>query len=590
MVQGRLVAVCCAVVLSATFLACPAGAAARSNVVLIQTDDQTLQQLYARDASGRPIMPNVLGQIAGRGVTFDRYYVTYPICCPSRASLLTGLYVHNHRVLINRPPFGYPAFRRSGAFDYNLATWLQQAGYRTVHVGKFMNFYGDADPTEVPPGWSEWETVVSEEGARRYYGATYDINGSLVGPLGDWDGLAPDSPDCVIARPLARGACNYTTDIDTALAVDAIVDNPDPARPFFLQVDYTAPHMDLIEPLGPAVAPRDEGSAAGVRYRPPGYDEADIRDKPRFLRGYRPLTRSQRRDIDQRYRRELESLRAVDEGVGRIFDALAASGRLPNTYVFFVSDNGQFHGEHRIAQGKYLPYEPAGHMPLLIRGPGITPGSNASALVANIDIAPTIAAIAGLEPRVDGRSILPFARNPRRRTSRPVLLEGYSMPSTGAFPHNNTAAVLDYFGVIAGRFKYIHYGYGDRELYDLRSDPHELSSLADDPRYARVVSWAQRLTNRLKTCRYRNCDLHPRLVLGKSDSARGPRAGAVGVGLRRVPWFLCRSRRLHPWHGHQRGDARTACRRARLRGARQVQRRRKPLLHPDRPSWEVRGR
>jgi N-acetylglucosamine-6-sulfatase len=480
---------------------------AKPNVVLIQTDDQTLQQLYARDASGRPIMPNVLRQIAGAGVTFDRYYVTYPICCPSRASLLTGLYVHNHRVLINRPPYGYPAFRRSPAFRYNLATWLREAGYDTIHVGKFMNFYGDADPTEVPPGWSDWETVISEEGARRYYGASYDINGALVGPLGDWSGLIPDPAGCLIAVPLSKGACNYSTDVDTALAVNAVVDRSAHDRPFYLQVDYTAPHMDLIEPLGPAVAPRDEGSAHGVRYRPPAYDEADIADKPRFLRGYRPLKDAQRADIDQRYRRELESLKAVDDGVGRITEALAASGELQNTYIFFVSDNGQFHGEHRIAQGKYLPYEPASHMPLLVRGPGIAAGSRSSALVANIDIAPTIAAIAGVQPRADGRSMLRFGRNTNLRSSRPILLEGYSMPSTGAFPHNNTAAVLDYFGVISGRFKFVHYAYGDSELYDLGADPHELHSLATNPAYTKILRRAQVLTNRLKTCRYRGCKL-----------------------------------------------------------------------------------
>src|SRR3954447_1611345 len=158
--------------------------ASQPNVVLIQTDDQTLQQLRARDAEGRPIMPNVLSEIAGRGVSFDRYYVTYPICCPSRTSLLTGLYVHNHGVLINRPPFGYPAFKRSPSFTYNLAPWLQSAGYRTIHVGKFLNFYGDAEPTEIPPGWSDWETTVIEEGARRYYGETYNINGPLVGRWG----------------------------------------------------------------------------------------------------------------------------------------------------------------------------------------------------------------------------------------------------------------------------------------------------------------------------------------------------------------------------------------------------------------------
>lgn len=490
--------------LAAAAIATP-DAAARPNVVLIQTDDQTLQQLYARDASGRPIMPNVLSQIARSGVSFDRYYVTYPICCPSRASLLTGLYVHNHRVLINRPPYGYPAFRRSPAFTSNLATWLQGVGYQTIHVGKFMNFYGDADPMEIPPGWSDWETVVSEEGARRYYGATFNLNGSLLGPLGDRDEATVDLPGCLVVAPKIAGACNYSTDVDTALAVAAIRRSTEAPEPLFLQVDYTAPHVDLVGSNGPAVAPRDEGSAAGVSYRPRSYDERDISDKPQFIRLFHPLSRIQRRDIGERYRREVESLRAVDAGVGAIVDALAASGRLDDTYVFFVSDNGQFHGEHRIAQGKYLPYEPANHMPLLVRGPGLGPATHSQALAANIDVAPTIAALAGVPVRSDGRSLLPFARDPRLGSRRPLLLEGYAIPGQGAFHHHNTAPVLDYFGVIAGRYKYVRYAYGEQELYDLASDPDELRSLASDSRYRPLLRWTQRLTNRLKSCRYDGC-------------------------------------------------------------------------------------
>jgi arylsulfatase A-like enzyme len=272
-----LVLLCC---LLAVGLRPGEAAAAQPNVVLIQTDDQTLQQLYARDAEGNPIMPNVLSEIAGRGVAFDRYYVTYPICCPSRTSLLTGLYVHNHGVLINRPPYGYPAFKRSPSFTDNLATWLQGAGYRTIHVGKFLNFYGEADPTEIPPGWSDWETIIGEEEDRRYYGETYNINGSLVGPLGSWDETTVDSPTCRIAYPDTFDGCNYSTDVDSALAVDAIRRSSESQQPFYLQVDYTAPHVDLIGPGGPAVATRDEGSAAGVRYRPPAMTSATSPTSP----------------------------------------------------------------------------------------------------------------------------------------------------------------------------------------------------------------------------------------------------------------------------------------------------------------------
>jgi len=209
---------------------------------------------------------------------------------------------------------------------------------------------------------------------------------------------------------------------------------------------------------------------------------------------------------DVRYRLELESLRDVDRGVGMILDALESSGELDDTYVVFTSDNGQFHGEHRIAQGKYLPYEPVSHMPLLISGPGIPRRARSAALAANIDLAPTLAALGGgAAVRADGRSLLPFLRDPTLRSRRPILLEGYALPGWGAFNNKNRAPVLDYFGVVAGRYKYVRYGYGDRELYDLAADPHELHSLAADPRFQDVVRWAQHLTARLKLCRGKGC-------------------------------------------------------------------------------------
>ena len=150
--------------------ASPAAAAAkpRPNFVVIQTDDQTLDELYAayQPAGGAVLraMPNTLKLIAGKGVTFNRYYVSYSLCCPSRVTLLTGRYAHNHDVRGNVPPEGgYPGFAKRSAFSHNIATWLQGAGYRTIHIGKFLNGYGDApydDGKTVPPGWSAWHTVL----------------------------------------------------------------------------------------------------------------------------------------------------------------------------------------------------------------------------------------------------------------------------------------------------------------------------------------------------------------------------------------------------------------------------------------------
>ena len=139
-------------------------------------------------------MPNTLNLIAASGVTFNRYYVSYPLCCPSRVSLLTGRYAHNHNVRGNVPPNGgYTGFKARLAYNHNVATWLQGAGYRTIHVGKYLNGYGDQpfdDGKDVPPGWSAWHSVLSADTDHYYYGYTLNDNGSIDGPFGDsgsWD-------------------------------------------------------------------------------------------------------------------------------------------------------------------------------------------------------------------------------------------------------------------------------------------------------------------------------------------------------------------------------------------------------------------
>ena len=158
---------------------------------MIQTDDQTLDELYATSrlsaAPKTQAMPNTLDLIAKRGMTFNRYYVSYPLCCPSRVSLLTGRYAHNHNVKGNvQPNGGYTGFSLPRRADsHNLATWLQGAGYRTIHIGKFLNGYGDEpydDGTTVPPGWSAWHTVLNADTDHYFYGYTLNNNGAVDGP------------------------------------------------------------------------------------------------------------------------------------------------------------------------------------------------------------------------------------------------------------------------------------------------------------------------------------------------------------------------------------------------------------------------
>jgi arylsulfatase A-like enzyme len=220
------------------------------------------------------------------------------------------------------------------------------------------------------------------------------------------------------------------------------------------------------------------------------------------------------KQIGIRWQKDLESLRGVDDGVGAIVKALRRTGKLANTYIIFTSDNGQFNGEHRMGSAKFLPYEPATKMPLLIRGPGIRPRTQTGELSVNIDLAPTILSLTGasLPGGYDGRSLKPFWKNPKKRTRRPVVLEGFSgpndvpqIPGTGDASASSPAPPRNFSGLRAGRYKYVEYTSGDRELYDLRSDPAELTNRAADPAWRQVLRRMTRELAARKDCRGSAC-------------------------------------------------------------------------------------
>lgn len=502
---GALVACALALCCLGAFTAAAAHAASRPNVVLIQTDDQTFQELYAKLNDGKPAMPNTLRRIANRGVTFRNYYTSYPLCCPSRTTLLTGTYAHNHGVLVNYlPNFGYQAFKRGWAFEENLAPWLQRAGYETIHVGKFLNQYGiiPGEETTQPPGWDQWETVVADSSPNLYYGYSMNLNGTVVGPFGSYE--QPDSPDCGTG---SGPSCNYRTEVEMNLATEQIASAASTGEPFYLQLDVSAPHVDAAGPPGPTPEPRDQGLASRMHYHPAAYNERELGDKPRFLRSDR-LGRRQLGVIQTAYRNEVETLHGADRAIGEILDQLQRSGVDQNTYVIFLSDNGYFHGEHRIASGKYLPYEPSARVPFVISGPDIHRGI-ASAAVSNVDVAPTILELAGAAAGhpVDGSSLLPYVRDNSRRSRVPIALEGFTgKPGEGIeriSPHG--APVTDYYGIVGDGFKMIRYWNGERELYDLRHDRGEEQNLIADPRYSGVRRVLGRRMRGLRTCAGRAC-------------------------------------------------------------------------------------
>jgi N-acetylglucosamine-6-sulfatase len=531
---------------------------ARPSFLVIQTDDQTLDQLYA--AFGQPklqAMPNTLEMIAKRGMTFNRYYVPYPLCCPSRVSLLTGRYAHNNGVKGNvQPNGGYFGFSFRGAYTHNLATWLQGAGYRTIHVGKFLNGYGDEpydNGTSVPPGWNAWHTVLKADTNHYYYGYTLNNNGLIEGPFGDsgsWETRqygVRDDIGCPYA-PLNGLPCYYETDQLTNFAIGELQATA-PEQPFYLQVDYTAPHGDFRHPAGPEPAPRHYDWFKGApmpHKRDQGFAEGNVSDKPSFIRDAPYLSLADIHTYRVYYDKALESLRSIDDGVKLLLDTLGSQHRLRNTYVIFTSDNGFFYGEHRLIGGKFLAYEAATHLPFLIRGPHIRAGTESDELAANIDVAPTILELAGVEPdkSVDGRSLTPFLHDPDLTTLRPILFESFvetndvtdngaiaepgdqsgtptARPARVATLHRlgrgssraaqpgATASILappkDYEGIRLGPYKYIAWPDGEKELYDIEKDPYELNNIVRIPNYFPIRNYLHRELRQLEDCVGRTC-------------------------------------------------------------------------------------
>ena len=513
-------------------------------------------------------LPRTAALLGGaNGATFTRAYISYPLCCPARATILTGQYMHNNGVRGNSgAQGGWQAFRGVGSEARALPTWLQGAGYHTVQIGKYLNGYSGGPPP-IPPGWDEWYGKVSEYdpafyGARIYYNYRLredpPADGGVPCPSG-----GPPAPGEPFTCTYGSQPGDYQTDVLREKAVEAIHrlgGDEDPKRPFFLNLWFNAPHSPYIP------APRHTGHYAGLEVTEPrGANERNISDKPRFLRRLPRLGDGKLEAIESRRRIRGEMLLSVDEAINAVVNSLAAENELSNTYLIFTSDNGYFNGEHRIRRGKYLPHEPSSHVPLLIRGPGIPAGSVSDELVSNVDIAETIRGVAGASAALpqDGRSLLPFAALPNLRSTRPLLLEG----DTGAGiddegiegpdrvderrlrkhrkkirkqkralrrrfkrlkRHSPKRALLcfkrgvrdleqeptessydlrapAYRSLRTNRYLLNLYSTGEVELYDMRKDPEQLHSRHDVRRYKKVRKWMLAKLNRFSTCAGASC-------------------------------------------------------------------------------------
>jgi arylsulfatase A-like enzyme len=428
----------------------PARVAARDrrpNIVLILTDDQSFDSI-PHDPAVMPHLQGMLQDRSGHWVRFRNAFVQTPLCCPSRSTILTGLYSHDTGVRTNYE--GADLDESS-----TIATWLHDAGYHTGLIGKYVNGYPFGRPY-VPFGWDRW--LGKRQGAQptAYYGYVLEDQGFPV-----FHGFAPG---------------DYSTDVFTSAAEDFIRTAPED-RPFFLEVAPTAPHRPWV------AAPGDAGTDAGMSIsEPPSLGEEDVSDKPAWVRALPSFDAERRLQVHEIHRRSFEALLAVDRLVAGVMSALREKGVLDDTVVFFLTDNGFSFGEHRWL-GKTCPYEECIRTPLLIRYPRSSARTD-DHLVSTVDLAPTIADLAGVTPDApfDGRSVVPLLggswTGPWRRG---VFLE-----------YAGDSHVPGWTAIRTADFLYIEYATGERELYDLTGrigepDPYELHDRVSDPAYRSVV-------------------------------------------------------------------------------------------------------
>lgn len=423
-------------------------AVTRPNIVLILADDERA------DSNAR--MRNVQRLLAAHGVTFTNAFVTTSECCPSRASILTGQYSHHTGVVQNFGPASYPKFDERS----NLAVWLHDGGYETALVGKYLNDYTVYGRHHIPPGWSDWQAIDSRP-EEKYYDYTLNENGKLV--------------------HFGTAISDYSTDVLAGKAIDFV---RGAREPFFLYFAPIAPHLPAIP------APRDISTPLTLPTPRPDFNERDITDKPWRAIYRRVLGFNAVHFLDREIEgRQLRSLRELDRQVGALVRSLAKRGVLDRTIVVYASDNGFLWGEHRLG-GKIWPYEESIRVPLVVRVPWRRSGRVDGHMALNIDLASTIAELAGVRPRLpqDGRSLVPLLRgaSPAWRTDFLAEYLGATQYEDGGPP--------PFRALRTTRWLYVEYLNGWRELYDLRRDPYELRNAARSPAYAAVQA---RLARRL---------------------------------------------------------------------------------------------
>jgi N-acetylglucosamine-6-sulfatase len=435
----------------------PPQASHQPNIVFVLTDDLSLNLLR--------FMPHVQA-MQRQGLTFENYFVSDSLCCPSRASIFTGNFPHTTQVFSNfGPDGGFRTFYQRGEEAQTFAVALQSSGYSTALMGKYLNGYLDLPGNArdgatiavgahyAPPGWSEWDVA-----GVGYPEFDYVLNHNRAL---EYFGHQPE---------------DYLTDVVSRRGTAFINRAAQSHKPFFLELSTFAPHSPYVP------APRDAHDFPGLKApHPPSFDVLPT-DAPRWLADHPSLKRRQLRVINAAFRHRAQSVQAVDRMIGSIEATLQSGGLASNTYILFSSDNGLHTGEYRLMPGKLTAFDTDIHVPLIVTGPGVHPGQTTAAMAENVDLASTFAAIAGTALPSDGHSLLPLLRGQQPADWRNAVLIEHHGPrislSDPDFQQSASGTPTTYEAMRTQTFLYVEYADGEHEFYDLRTDPFELHNIA----------------------------------------------------------------------------------------------------------------
>jgi len=453
----------------------------RPNIVVIMTDDQD-------DTGSMEVMTKTKELLYDQGINFKNSFVNFSQCCPSRASFVTGQYAHNSGVRGNNLSEDGGYLKLFPTEVNTLPVWLEDAGYNTALIGKYLNGFESFAP-KIPPGWNTWMGLVN---TYAYYNYTINENG-FVHSFGATPG-------------------EYQTDVLAQKASDFIVNTEDSYKPFFLWLVPLAPHDGAPSTTGPEPAPRHKNLFSSlVLPRSPNFNEADVSDKPMFLKELTPLLNaSSITKTTESFRRRREALLGVDDMVEKVVDALKTAGKYDNTIIIFTSDNGYFRGEHRRSMAKLWVYEEAMRVPLIISGPGIPKGQTRDQMALNLDVTATILDYAKALPgrKNDGTSLVPVLQNSQAAWRTAFLVEGTDQIVTSA----GKKSYGRFNAVRTSNYKYAEHTLFDNpnsvpevEMYNLASDKYEMASIHNNSIYGNVKSSLKNTFDILKNCAGPSC-------------------------------------------------------------------------------------